>query len=49
MTENQVNKELSEEEIKDPYGGAMGCFWMFLAALLLALFMLPSIFQWFFT
>ena len=33
MTKNQVKKEVSEEEIKDPYGGPMGCFLMFFAAL----------------
>jgi len=42
MTENQVKKEASEEEIKDPNGGSIGCFGWLMVALGL-LIMLPSI------
>jgi hypothetical protein len=42
MTENQVKKEVPEEEIKDPNGGAIGCFVWLMVALGL-LIMLPTI------
>ena len=49
MTKDQVKKEVSEKETTDSDGEALGCFFILLAALFLALFMLPSFFSWFFT
>ena len=48
MTKDEVKKEVSEEETKDSDGEALGCFWWFFAVLVLALFMLPSLYSWFF-
>ena len=45
MTKDEVKKEVSEEETQDSDGEALGCFWWFFAVLVLALFMLPSIFE----
>jgi hypothetical protein len=42
MTKNQVKKEVSEEEVKDPNGGSIGCFGWIMVALGL-LIMLPTI------